>query len=277
MSHEMHHFSMGSWVFFLAYATSVLGSYVGLSCVRQSVSVKSGHRTGWIVLASVTIGGIGIWLMHFIGMMGFDVVDSVVRYDLVLTLVSVVLAIGATLIGLWIAGFGDTVIAAIPPVVRLLIGGTIMGLAVSLMHYTGMAAVRIQGTIDYKPGFVVASVIIGLVAANVALWLGRVSEKTIVRVPAALVMGLAVVALHYTGMAGVDVTVDPSAPRPEGLTVLSLLFPAFTIGILVLALAIVVLGTTLSRDDAKLEESLTRWSAEGESASPAAPDNAPTV
>ncbi len=70
MSHEMHHFSMGTWVLFLAYATSVIGSYVGLSCVRQSANAKVGQRTGWIALAAVAIGGIGIWLMHFIGMMG---------------------------------------------------------------------------------------------------------------------------------------------------------------------------------------------------------------
>lgn len=132
MSHEMHHFSMGTWVLFLAYATSVIGSYVGLSCVRQSANAKVGQRTGWIALAAVAIGGIGIWLMHFIGMMGFDVIGSPVRYDLPLTLFSVVLAVVATMVGLWIAGFGgDTVLDKIPSVARLLIGGTIMGLAVS--------------------------------------------------------------------------------------------------------------------------------------------------
>lgn len=277
MSHEMHHFSMGTWVLFLAYATSVIGSYVGLSCVRQSANAKVGQRTGWIALAAVAIGGIGIWLMHFIGMMGFDVIGSPVRYDLPLTLFSVVLAVVATMVGLWIAGFGDTVLDKIPSVARLLIGGTIMGLAVSLMHYTGMAALRIQGTVEHDTVFVVASVIIGLVAANAALWLGRVSEKFVVRIPAALVMGLAVVALHYTGMAGVEVTVDPTAPRPGGMTVLSLLFPAFILGILVLALSILVLGLTLSRADVELEESVARWSAGSENTSPAAPGNVPTV
>ncbi len=120
--------------------------------------------------------------------------------------------------------------------------------------------------------------IIGLVAANAALWLGRVSEKFVVRIPAALVMGLAVVALHYTGMAGVEVTVDPTAPRPGGMTVLSLLFPpAFILGILVLALSILVLGLTLSRADVELEESVARWSAGSENTTPAAPGNVPTV
>ena len=277
MSHEMHHFSLGSWVLLLAYAVSVVGSFVGLSCVRQSVKAEPGRRTAWIALASVAIGGIGIWLMHFLGMMGFSVPGTVVRYDLALTLISVVLAVGATMVGLWIAGFGDTVFVKIPPMIRLLVGGTIMGLAVSLMHYTGMAALGIQGTVEHETAYVAASVVVGLVAANAALWLGRISERIVVRIPAALVMGLAVVALHYTGMAGVRVAVDPSAPMPSGMTVLSLLFPALIIGIFVLAGAIVALGLSLSREEAELEASLAKWSAGMESGTPAVSGDGPTV
>lgn len=263
----------------LAYAVSVVGSFVGLSCVRQSVKAEPGRRTAWIALASVAIGGIGIWLMHFLGMMGgFSVPGTVVRYDLALTLISVVLAVGATMVGLWIAGFGDTVFVKIPPMIRLLVGGTIMGLAVSLMHYTGMAALGIQGTVEHETAYVAASVVIGLVAANAALWLGRISERIVVRIPAALVMGLAVVALHYTGMAGVRVAVDPSAPMPSGMTVLSLLFPALIIGIFVLAGAIVALGLAPSREEAELEASLAKWSAGMESGTPpAVSGDGPTV
>ncbi len=237
MSHELHHFTMGLWVFFLAYATSVVGSYVGLSCVRQSFKDDGKNaRMRWLATASLAIGGVGIWLMHFIGMMGFAVPGSTIRYAFAPTLFSVVLAIGATLFGLWIVDSRAEWKARVPRGIPLTVGGLVMGLAVSLMHYSGMAAIRIKGTIEHDQAFVIASIVIGVVASTAALWLAGVAERLPARAAAALIMGCAVVALHYTGMAGVKATIDPSAADPEGLTVLSVLFPAFVLGILVIAL-----------------------------------------
>ncbi len=145
MSHELHHFTMGLWVFFLAYATSVVGSYVGLSCVRQSFKDDGKNaRIRWLAMASLAIGGVGIWLMHFIGMMGFAVPGSTIRYALAPTLFSVVLAVGATLFGLWIVDSRAGWKTRVPRGVPLAVGGLVMGLAVSFMHYSGMAAIRIR-------------------------------------------------------------------------------------------------------------------------------------
>lgn len=249
MSHELHHFSMGIWVFILAYFSSVVGSFVGLSCVRQSAKTTGVEKIRWLVMASLAIGGVGIWLMHFLGMMGFAVPGSLVRYELWLTVLSAVLAIGATLFGLWLV---DLPFAPSKPLLRavpFLVGGLVMGVAVSLMHYSGMAAVRIQGTIDTDPLFIVASVIIGIVASIVALWLSGRSETVVARVLSAMILGLAVVALHYTGMAGVSATADPRAAVPEGLTALSLMFPGFVFGIVVLAVPSVMLLLTPPADD----------------------------
>jgi len=251
MSHELHHFDMGLWVFFLAYATAVCGSFVGLSCARRSVVVggatgdatPGGAPTGvrWIAMAALAIGGVGIWLMHFIGMMGFAVPGSKIRYALGPTLFSVVVAVGATFLGFWMTDRNTVLGRRLPRAVTIPLGGLVMGLAVTLMHYSGMAAIRIQGTIAHDPAFVAGSVVIGVVASTAALWLAGVTERIVVRVGAACVMGCAVVSLHYTGMAGVHVTVDSTAPIPVGPTVTSLLFPAFVIGILVLILPIVAL------------------------------------
>jgi NO-binding membrane sensor protein with MHYT domain len=260
MSHELHHFSMGLWVLFLAGATAVIGSYVGLSCVRQSL--KDPRRNGakrWLLMASLSIGGVGIWLMHFIGMMAFDVTGSAVRYDLTLTLFSALLAVVATLFGLWIVDIRTRAVRRVPRIGRLAIGGAVMGSAVSLMHYSGMRAIRIQGSIEHNPAFVIVSVIIGFAGATAALWLAGVAERLVVRIQAAFVMGFAVVALHYTGMAGVRVTVDPTAPLPSGMTVMALLFPSFVLGIVVLSVPIAALLLAPSKDDLRREESIARW------------------
>lgn len=271
MSHEIHHFAMGIWVFFLAYATAVVGSYVGLSCVRQAAKNPTGRdESRWLVMASLSIGGVGIWLTHFIGMMGFAVPGSVIRYDLGLTVFSVVLAVVGALFGLWIVNLRAPRAPRLPRWAALLVGGLVMGLAVSLMHYTGMAAIRIQGTLDHDPMYVLASVIIGIVASTAALWLAGVAEQPVRRVLAALIMGAAVVSLHYIGVAGVQGTLDSTAPRSEGSTVLALLIPAYVMGIIVLAVPIAALLLAPNKVDLRQEESIARWT------SGAGPDTVPT-
>jgi NO-binding membrane sensor protein with MHYT domain len=121
---------------------------------------------------------------------------------------------------------------------RLIAGGVITGLAVALMHYTGMWAVQIQGDISYDKGLVALSILIAVVAATAALWFTLVLESPVLRFVAGLVMGVAVVGMHYTGMAAVRVNVDHAAPVPGGPEVFSFLFPVFVIGLLALAVPI---------------------------------------
>ncbi|WP_129975059.1 MHYT domain-containing protein [Rhodococcus sp. Q1] len=273
MSHEVHHFSMGVWVFALAYITSAVGCYAGLSCARKAANAwTSVARTRWTLMAALSIGGVGIWLMHFIGMMGFDVPGSTIRYDLGLTLLSVALAVAATLFGLRIVDTDVQWLRAMPSDVRILIGGVIMGFAVAGMHYSGMAAVRVQGELEQGRLYIAASVAIGVVASVVALWLSRVAERPAVRVPAAAVMGCAVVALHYTGMAGIAVTVDPSAPNPEGMTIMTLLFPGFIIGVALLAVPVVALMASASTQDLEQEREMASWLGEDRSDVMSGPD-----
>ncbi|MDX5452954.1 MAG: signal protein [Rhodococcus sp. (in: high G+C Gram-positive bacteria)] len=269
MSHEMHHFSMGMWVFFLAYATSVVGSFVGLSCARQSLTAPTdrGHRR-WMAMAALSVGGVAVWLMHFIGMMGFDIPGTAVRYALGPTVFSVALSVAATWFGLWLVSSRAAWVNRVPSFARLLVGGLGMGLAVSLMHYSGMWAIRIQGSLEHDPSFVVASVAIGVVAATVALWLAQTADRWVLRVPAALLMGCAVVALHYTGIAGVRVEVDPTVPLPSGRTVTALLFPSFVLGIAVLAVPIAALLLAPSRGDMALEEEFARWATDDDASVP---------
>lgn len=261
MSHELHHFSMGTWVFFLAWFASVIGAYVGLACAHRAAHAPTRSlQWRWTLLASISIGGIGIWLMHFIGMMGFSVPGTNVRYGLAGTLVSVILAIGATWFGLRIVDEDSPWLRESSQRVRLAIGGVVMGCAVAGMHYMGMAAVRVQGELVQDPAFVAGSVVIGVVASLAALALSQGVESPLLRIPAAAVMGCAVVTLHYTGMAGVSVHIDSTAPNPEGMTVMSLMFPGFIIGAVALTLVVILLMAAPSDDDLRREYQIADWS-----------------
>jgi NO-binding membrane sensor protein with MHYT domain len=232
MNSHVHHFDMGFWLLFLAYIVSVIGSVVGLACTRHGAAASDERdRLRWLAMASLAIGGVAIWLMHFIAMLGFAIPNSVVRYHLGWTAASAALSMSAVFVGL--ITIGRTVDWR-----RLIAGGVITGLAVALMHYTGMWAVQIQGTIAYDKGLVALSILIAVVAATAALWFTLVLESLVLRFVAGLVMGVAVVGMHYTGMAAVRVTVDHAAPVPGGPEVFSFLFPVFVIALLALVVPI---------------------------------------
>jgi NO-binding membrane sensor protein with MHYT domain len=89
------------------------------------------------------------------------------------------------------------------PHLRLLGGGLILGVGIAAMHYTGMAAMRMQPGIDYDPLWFALSIVVAMVTAFAALWIAhhlRSERRRIrrIRLLAALVMGLAVVGMHYT-------------------------------------------------------------------------------
>lgn len=250
MSDEMHHFSMGMWLLGLAYVVSVIGSIVGLACTRHSASATTtANRMRWLFMAALSIGGIAIWLMHFIAMLGFAVPGSPIRYDIGWTLLSAAISVSAVFVGLLIIDkeFNWS---------RLLLGGVVTGLAVNIMHYTGMRALQFQGEVDYNLGFVALSVVIAVVAATAALWFTMVLESTVLRFVAGLIMGVAVVGMHYTGMAAVNVLHDPKAPAPEGLEVFSFLFPVFVLGLLALVIPIVAVLTAPKPATARMESAV---------------------
>jgi len=221
---EVHHFQMGLLTPVLSYVMAVLGCGLGLAvAARARASTQPVRRAQFLVVAALAIGGTGIWLMHFIAMLGFDVPESQVRYDVPVTIGSALLAILVVGVGLFVAGYGETTGG------RLLLGGLCMGLGVAVMHYTGMAAVHVNGSIDHVPALVAASVVIAVVAATVALWFTVVVNGKLAISAAALVMGVAVVGMHYTGMAGVQVHLRPQQGAISGEPATALLVPLFVL------------------------------------------------
>jgi len=244
---EIHHLQYGWVTPTISYALSVLGSLLGLICaVRLRNAPTIGGRVWWLTLAASAIGGTGIWTMHFVAMMGFSVVGTPIRYDVSLTAVSAILAVVTVGIGLAIA----LLITGGAKQLRIIIGGVLAGLGVAAMHYTGMAAMRLNGHIDYSSTRVGLSVAIAVVAATVALWLAVTVRKTVAILASALIMGVAVNGMHFTGMSAMSVQAQPPTGRLSGATAATLLIPigvAVLFGILGLAYALMAAPTDEDR------------------------------
>ncbi|HBN54851.1 MAG TPA: hypothetical protein DD456_12730 [Stenotrophomonas sp.] len=185
----------------LSVLVAMLASFTALDmAARVSASRHSGAAVGWLLAGGIAMGA-GIWSMHFVGMLAFRL-PIPLGYDLGLTVESLLVAIAASLFALWLVS------RATLPHLRLALGALLMGLGIAWMHYVGMSALRMQPAIDYDPLRFVLSIVIAVVASWSALYIAfrlRAVEKALPqRLAAAAVMGLAIVGMHYTGMAAAD-------------------------------------------------------------------------
>jgi len=218
---EIHHFTYGWFNPVVAFLMAFLGSLLGLVCTaRARESRTTGRRARWLIIAAVAIGGTGIWLMHFMAMLGFEVPASPLRYDLTMTLVSMALGVVPVGIGLFLVGWGDKASAS-----RILGGGLFTGLGVLGMHYTGMWGVRLGGVLEFDPALVLASAVVAIVAATAALWFATTVKGWGPILGAATTMGVAVCGMHYTGMAAVSVKLNPTPGPVEGITPFTMIVP----------------------------------------------------
>ncbi|MEV7001570.1 MHYT domain-containing protein [Streptomyces sp. NPDC093982] len=181
-----------------AYLMACLGGALGLRCIVRSLLNEHSWKPGWLALGAASIG-CGIWTMHFIAMIGFEVEETRIRYDAGLTVLSLAVAIVVVGIGVFIVGYlgagRGTLVGA----------GVVTGLGVAAMHYLGMAALRLDAAIRYDILTVSLSVLIAIVAATAALWAAVTIRGFLTSLGASLVMGVAVSGMHYTGMAAVSV------------------------------------------------------------------------
>ncbi|MCJ2101824.1 MHYT domain-containing protein [Methylobacterium sp. E-046] len=184
----------------LSIAVAVFASYTALDLGGRVRGAAARLRWAWVAAASLAMGG-GIWAMHFVGMLAFEM-GMPAAYDPGITVASLLLAIAATGAAFaWVsregAGRRD-----------VLVGGPLMGFGVAGMHYTGMAAMRVPGNLAYSPPIVAVSVAIAVTAATAALWLTFRQNSVWQKLAAAAVMGLAVAGMHYTGMAAATFTAE---------------------------------------------------------------------
>ena len=178
----------------LSIVIAALASYTALDLATRIRASAGWQRSLWLGSAAVAMGG-GIWSMHFVGMLAFRIPGMDVGYDVSLTILSLALPIAVTAFGFFVAGWRSSP-------ARLLFSGAVMGGGIAAMHYTGMAAMRMNAELSYRWEWVVLSVLIAIGAATVALPLAFRRTSVAERIVAALVMGLAVSGMHYAAMAG---------------------------------------------------------------------------
>ncbi|ORM69060.1 putative bifunctional diguanylate cyclase/phosphodiesterase [Pantoea rwandensis] len=194
--------SYDSFTVIVSILVAMLASFTALDMAGRVASSTGKVALVWLFGGGFAMG-VGIWAMHFIGMLSMSL-DMVMSYDPLLTATSMVVAILASIFALWLVCSSRDL-----PWRRLLGGALVLGSGVVAMHYTGMAALMFMPGITWNWGWVAASMVIALVASGAALWLafhlreghGRV---TILRLGASVVMGCAIAGMHYTGMAAAD-------------------------------------------------------------------------
>ncbi|MFB7111751.1 MHYT domain-containing protein [Streptomyces sp. NPDC056190] len=211
-------FSYGLVTPLVACLMACLGGALGLRCTTRALLVARSWRPGWLALGSAAIGS-GVWTMHFVAMTGFTIEEASIGYDRPTTYASLAVAIVMAGIGIFIVGYRGATGSA------LFTGGTITGLGVASMHYLGMAGMRLDGTLEYNTLTVAASVVIAVVAATGALWAAGRAKGFLWSVGASLVMGLAVVGMHYTGMAALSVHLHETGAAATGESAAALLTP----------------------------------------------------
>ncbi len=183
----------------LSVLVAVLTSYMALQlAVKARQSPSHLLRVAALSAGALTLGA-GVWAMHFIGMLAFQLCTEV-RYDRLLTGLSFLPAMGAA----WVAL--NVLAGRRSAGLRLLGGGVLMGAGIGLMHYSGMAAMQMSASLRYDPLWFAASILLAVVLAVLALWVRAglawrawVPER-LADLLAAVVMGAAISGMHYTAM-----------------------------------------------------------------------------
>ncbi len=184
----------------VALLIACAASYTALDLAGRIRATEGWLRAGWLTAAALAMGG-GLWAMHFVAMLAMSLSGTVVTYDLGLTILSGILAVGTTASAFLILSIRGT---------RLLpfaLSTLFMGCGIVGMHTIGMAAIRPPITVSYDTTRLVISIAIALGASAAALWLAFHETATRIRLVAAIAIGLAISGMHHASMFGASVTV----------------------------------------------------------------------
>ncbi|MFP3714634.1 putative bifunctional diguanylate cyclase/phosphodiesterase [Puerhibacterium sp. TATVAM-FAB25] len=203
------------------------GAWATSRFFRRMTEDGATQRYGWLFLTALA-SGVTIWATHFVAMLGFDV-GVPVALETPLTAASLLVAVAGSAVGFLTGATGHR------SSVRPVLGGVVVGLAVSAMHYVGMAAYRVDGVVSWDTPRVVLSVVLSVLLSTAALLVARRARRHGWDAMAAL-LALAVLALHLTGMSAMHVTpagAEGELPAPGSRYVLA---------IAVAAVAFVIIG-----------------------------------
>ena len=225
---------------------AILASYTALDLAGRIATAKG--RAVWYWMSGGALAmGVGVWSMHFIGMLALRL-PFALGFDVGITALSLLIAVLSCGFALWLVNQPRL------PAWQLAFGALVMGAGISSMHYLGMAAMRMTPGIDYDPTLFSASLLIAVVASGAALWIAfHLRRNTpyvrLMRGGAAVVMGLAIVGMHYTGMAAAQFADESYC----GAALLGLSGKGLDNLVVVTSLAVLVIALLTSVLDARLE------------------------
>jgi diguanylate cyclase (GGDEF)-like protein len=242
----------------ISILVAMLASYTALDMANRIAINRNTAARWWLAGGSLAMG-IGIWSMHFIGMLAFRL-PIALSYDVWLSLLSLLVAMLVSAFALWQVSLPEL------PLRRLVLGALAMGGGIAAMHYTGMASMRMSPGVIYDPRWFALSLVIAVSAAGAALWIAfklrqNMKQGRLARGAAAVVMGLAIAGMHYSGMAaahfplGSICTALVDGFSPSWLAVVIVIG---TLAVLTIALLTSVLDARLETRTAKLAHSLAR-------------------
>ncbi|MDR9889735.1 EAL domain-containing protein [Pseudenterobacter timonensis] len=227
-----------------SFVVAILAAYTALNMATRVAKSEGLAARLWLAGGGIAMG-IGVWAMHFIGMLAMDLSMSM-SYHTGLTLFSMLVAIVSSLFALWLVSREQLRLR------RLLPGAFVMGTGIIAMHYTGMAALEVSAGIVWDKTWVAISVAIALLASLIALWLTfrlrhEAAQDALLRLGAALTMGIAIAGMHYAGM--------KAAQFPATMIMHHHGIDGGWLAILVSVVALSILGITLlvSMLDARLQ------------------------
>ncbi len=192
------------WLVALSVVMAIQGSYVGLQ-LAGSLKFATGARRRLLLAGAAITLAVGIWAMHFVGMLAASLphdVDFLVLPTLI-SFLTCVIVVGMGVAAVNLPG---------SPWIRITIGGLGMGAGICLMHYIGMSAIHAGALLNYNPVSIVSSFVIAVVTSGVALWMLNRPDKSLPIWLAAAVLGVAVSGMHYTAMAGTTFTLCDTPP-----------------------------------------------------------------
>lgn len=229
----------------LSVVIAILAAGAALDLAGRVTATRGQARAAWLAGGAFAMG-LGIWSMHYTGMQAFDLPIPVL-YHVPTVLLSLVAAIAASAVALHVASrtrLGAT---------RAAVGSVVMGSGIAVMHYTGMAAMRLPAAARWHPAIVGLSILIAVAVSAVALWLSfhyghEAHERwTWRKAGSAVIMGLAIPGMHYTGMAAATFIEAPSLVSPGGAVAASTLTTLGIAGTTILVLGLAVITSVVAR------------------------------
>ncbi len=246
----------------LSFIIAVFASFTAIVAERRSEASGEGFaRAAWMLLCAVALG-CGVWSMHFIGMLAYEI-PVLVLYEWIPTLGSLVIAVATSYAAIALVNRGRR------PLIEIPLGGALMGLGIVFMHYVGMSAMRSGVAVVYEGSFFMRSVAFAIVAATAALALVRYARSEqrlrefVIQVLAALLMGGAMVGMHFTAIAGTVLHTQvgiSQLPAAVGVNVaLAVAISAVIIAIMLSAVIVGRLGRKLSEEEELLQRTVFHY------------------